>query len=80
MVALRREKSDDAREGYGTKTGVGTRVGFGTENNRKNSMENDNDTRFGNGTNLRLQTVSYRDGIGSLREKKHDDGVEEKKQ
>ena len=35
-LGLRTEWSDDAREGYGTKTGVGTGVGFGIESNRKN--------------------------------------------
>ena len=75
-LGLGTEESDDAGESYVTKTGVGTGVGFGTENNLKNSRENSFDTRFGNGTNLRLQTVSYRDGIGRLgtwREKQIDD-------
>ena len=75
-LGLGAEESDDDGESYGTKTGVGTGVGFGTENNLKNSRENNTDTRFGNGTNLRLQTVSYRDGIrrlGTWREKRNDD-------
>ena len=70
------EESHDAGESFGTKTGVGKGVGFGTENNLKNSRENNIDTRFVNGTNVRLQTVSYRDGIGRLgtwREKRNDD-------
>ena len=40
-----REKGNDDREGYASKTGVGTRVGFGTENKRKNSMDKRKETR-----------------------------------
>ena len=74
MLGLRAEKSDDSREGYGTKTGVGTGGGFDTEITEK-LKGNDIDTRFGNGTNLRLQTVCHRECIGRLgmREKSNDD-------
>ena len=75
-LGLGTDESDNAGESYGTKTGVGTGVGFGTENKLKNSRENNIDTRFGNGTNVRLQTVSYRVGIGRLgtwRDKRNDD-------
>ena len=65
-LGLGTEESDDAGESYVTKTCVGTGVAFGTENNLKNSRENNIDTRFGNDTNVRLQTVSYRAGIGRL--------------
>ena len=57
-LGLRTEESDEK--------GVGAGVSFGTENNRKNSMKNDIDARLGNGTNVTLQTDSFRDGIGRL--------------
>ena len=40
-----KRKSNENREGYGSKSGVGTGVSFGTESNRKNSMKKHKETR-----------------------------------
>ena len=74
---MRTEESDNVRKGYDTKTGVGTRVSFGIENIRLNSKENGIGNRRGDGTEVILQPVSNRDGIGTKlsmrRQKRNDD-------